>query len=392
MLKTRSFSVLLLLSLFFVSFDAIAQDNERDELWRKARAFFAQNDRVGAIPALEQLLVIEPKNVELLVMLGDALISKTVHVETTDERRALRKRAREMFVRARENGDDSGYVAAMVGSMDPNGGGDPKYSSNPASDASTLKGEQAFTSGKIDEALEHYKRALEFDPTNYFAALFTGDMYLKKEEYSNAETWYQKAIAIDPMIETAYRYSATPLMRQRKFDQARDRYVEAWIIDPYNRFAVNGMMIWAEATGKRLGHPRIEPPKTEIGEDGKTKTVININILDDGSMSWIAYSSTAELWNKEKFKITFPNEHTYRRTLVEEVDRLRSVLTMARSLKVKTLAPQIAMIDKLDKDGLLEAFILMSYANEEIHQDHKAYLISNRAKLREYVTKYVIQN
>ncbi|MGI8544217.1 MAG: tetratricopeptide repeat protein [Aridibacter sp.] len=72
-----------------------------------------------------------------------------------------------------------------------------------------IEGERAFTKGNYDEAIKLYGKALELDPKIYFAALFTGDMYLRKEEFDKAEIWYQKAIAIDPNIETAYRYWAT---------------------------------------------------------------------------------------------------------------------------------------------------------------------------------------
>jgi tetratricopeptide (TPR) repeat protein len=392
MLNSRSAKMLSIVLFLTGTLSLSAQDPNPHEMRLKVETLFEQNNKVGAIPTLEKLLVLDPDDPDLLVMMGEALIAKTVHADTAEERRALRKRSREMFVKARENGANSGYVSAMIASMEPDGGGDPKYSSVPLSDAATLKGEQAFTAGKIDEALDHYKRALELDPKNYFAALFAGDMYLKKDDYPNAEVWYQKAIAIDPFIETAYRYSATPLMRQKKYDQARNRYIEAWITAPFNRFAVNGMIMWAQATNRELSHPRIEPPKTEVGEDGKPKTTININPLaDDGSMAWIAYTASGETWKKDKFRKAFPNETTYRRSLAEEADALRSVVSMAKTLKPKKLNAQIAMIEKLDKDGLLEAFILMSVNNAEVHKDHRAYLISNREKLRQYVLKYVIQ-
>ena len=391
-MQRSHFSVLLLTAVFFFTASGlVGQDPDRAGTRAKAIALFEQNDKVGAIPLLEKVIESDPDDVEVFVMLGDALISKTVHVTSAEEQRSLRKRAREMFVKARDLGSENGYVIAMIGSIPPDGGGSGKYSNVPASEADTLKGEQLFTSGKIDEALIQYKKALESDPKNYYAALFAGDMYLKKNDFSNAELWYQKAIAIDPFIETAYRYSATPLMRQNKLEQARDRYIEAWITEPYGRFAINGMMMWSQAAKKELSHPRIEPPKTEAGEDGKPRTTINVNPLaDDGSMAWMAYVAGGETWKTEKFRKTYPKERVYRRSLAEETDRLRSVVSLAKTLKAKSLNPQIAMIEKLDKDGVLEAFILMSYGDGEIHRDHRGYLAGNRDKMRKYVLKYVI--
>lgn len=107
-------------------------------------------------------------------------------------------------------------------------------------------------------------------------------------------------------------------------------------------------------------------------------------------MAWIAYVATRELWRKEKFKKTFPNAKQYRHSLAEEAEALRSVVEMASTLKPGNLNPQIKMIRQLDSEGLLEAYILLALSDEGIADDYPAYLRANRAKLREYVKKYVI--
>jgi tetratricopeptide (TPR) repeat protein len=245
---------------------------------------------------------------------------------------------------------------------------------------------------KIDEALAAYQKAHRLDPKIYEAALFSGDMYLRKNEFPNAEIWYQKAIAIDPNRETAYRYSATPLMKQGKTALARDRYIEAYISEPYSRFAMNGILQWGQATNTQLSHPRVEVPEFKTGADGKTTSTININPLADGSTAWIGYTATRAEWREKKFAATFPAEKTYRHTLREEAEALRSVVRMANELKAKTktLNPQIETLMKLERDGLLEAFIIMAMPDEGIAQDQPAYLRQNRDKLRQYVVKYVI--
>jgi tetratricopeptide (TPR) repeat protein len=254
-------------------------------------------------------------------------------------------------------------------------------------------GEKSFTSGKIDDALAAYQKALQIDPKIYEAALYSGDMYLRKNDFPNAEIWYQKAIAIDPNRETAYRYSATPLMKQGKTAQARDRYIEAYISEPYSRFALNGILQWGEATKTRMSHPRVEVPESKTDADGKITTAINVNPLaDDGSTAWLGYAATRAEWREKKFAKTFHSEKTYRHTLQEEAEALRSVVKIANETKAKTktLNPQIETLIKLDRDGLLEAFILMAMPDDGIARDHPAYLRQNRDKLRQYVVKYVI--
>lgn len=393
-MKTRSPLSLSVVVLFTILIAGIGPDtfgqDDTPSLWLKAEALIKQDRLVDAVPVLERIVELDPDDGEAHVALGNALLGKAINTADPAEQKRLRIAARGSFIKGRDLGQNTNFVRAMIDSLPEDGSENSQYSDNPQSQALTMAGEKAFTQGKINEALDHYKKALDADPKNYYAALFSGDMYLRMNDHQNAEVWYQKAIAINPDRETAYRYSATPLMRQQKFAEARKRYVEAWITEPYSSFSVNGILQWGQATNTKLAHPRVEPPKTEIGDDGKEKTTININPLaDDGSMAWIAYSATKETWKKEKFAKTYPDE-AYRSSLAEEADALRSVVTMAKTLKAKALSEQIKVIEKLDKDGLLEAFILMALPDKGIAQDHPDYLRSNRDKLRQYVNKYVI--
>ncbi|QYU70701.1 tetratricopeptide repeat protein [Leptolyngbya sp. 15MV] len=380
-----------LVLIFCLMVGQVAAQGELEQLKTKAGDLMKESKMTEAVPVLERILELDPRDANAYELLGTALLGLAVNTNDAEEKKRLRLAARQSFVKARDLGNDTNFVKAMIGSLPMDGSEGRSFSDVPRSHALTYAGEQAFTQGKIDEALDLYKQALEADPTNYYAALFSGDMYLKKNDFKNAEIWYQKAIVIDPYIETAYRYSATPLMRQGKYAEARDRYIEAWITEPYSRFALNGIIQWGQVTNTPLGHPRIDVPETEIGPDGKPTTKINVDPLaNDGSMAWIAYFSTRETWKKDKFTAAFPKENSLRHTLMEEAEALRAVVKMATAMKPKQLNPQIEMLSKLDNDGLLEAFILLARADEGIVQDHAGYLRSNKEKLRSYVVKYVI--
>jgi tetratricopeptide (TPR) repeat protein len=259
------------------------------------------------------------------------------------------------------------------------------------------EGESAFAQGKMDEALKKYQKALELDPKLYYAALYSGDVYVQKAEYPNAEIWYQKAIQIDPARETAYRYSATPLMKQKKYDQARDRYIEAYISEPFNRYAVGGLTQWAQITGARLGHPKIDiPTDFSADEKGSSKITLDANTLlsgskEDGSTAWMMYGITRANWQSEFVK-KFPNEKAYRHSLAEELDALQSVLRLATAdKKAKKLSPSLTLLKELNDKGLLESYILLALADKGIYQDYAGYLKQNRGKLRQYVAEYIIQ-
>jgi tetratricopeptide (TPR) repeat protein len=381
------------LSFFFLPHSINAQTENLDEMKTKVAQLLKQDNIVDALPLLEKIAQAEPNDANTQFYLGFALMGKSLNVKDKAERKQLRIRARSAFIKSKELGNTENLVLALIESIPPDGGDAKGYSEVEEANRAMEEGEKAFSAGKIDEALALYQKAIKLDPKIYEAALYSGDMYFRKDDYPNAETWYQKAITINPNRETAYRYSASPLMKQKKTDQARDRYVEAFIVEPYSRFAMQGILQWGQATNTELAHPRIDVPKSKIGTDGKTTTTINVNPLaDDGSMAWIAYTATREVWKKEKFAKTFPAEKTYRHSLQEEAEALRSVVKMANELKGKSKNPnpQIEILAKLDQEGLLEAFILMAMPDDGIVQDHPAYLKQNRDKLRQYVVEYVI--
>jgi hypothetical protein len=181
-------------------------------------------------------------------------------------------------------------------------------------------------------------------------------------------------------------------MRQKKYDLARDRYVEAFILSPFDKLARSGIVSWAQTTHKGLGNPKIDIPATKTGPDGKPVTSVSITTADDGSMAWIAYTTTRDDWQKAKFASTFPKAKSYRHSMAEEMDALRSVVSMARSLKPKQLNSQIALLEQMDKDGVLEAYVLIARADDGIFADYDDYLHAHRDKLRQYVMKYLIQD
>lgn len=387
---------LLFLSVVIAS-PTQAQTEGTAELKRQANALLKENKYTEALPILEKIAAAEPNDGETQFFLAFALIGQATNTKDNAARKALRVRARQAFVKAKALNYDEPKIDAMILGLPEDGSDSPGFTSNAKANQLMEEGEALFSQGKPDEALKKYQEALELDPKLYSAALFSGDIYLQKEDYAKAEIWYQKAIAIDPNKETAYRYSATPLMKQRKIDEARDRYIEAFISEPYNRFARGGLIQWGQATQTSLAHPEITIP-TNVTFDDKGDAKINLDASallggkDDGSFAWISYGATRSTWRKEKFAKTFPNEKTYRHSLAEEADALRSVLSVATAdKKDKKLSPSLTKLKKLDEEGLLESYILLAQPDEGIAQDHPAYLKQNREKLRRYMLQYVVK-
>ena len=388
---------LLLLSVV-VSFPTQAQTDESTaDLKRRASELLKQTKYTEALPLLERIATLEPNDGETQFYLAFALLGQATNTKDDAARKALRVRARNAFLKAKSLNFNEPKLDALILSVPEDGSDARGFSSNAEANTLMKEGEAVFSQGKPDEALKKYQQALELDPKLYHAALFSGDIYLHKQDFAQAEVWYQKAIAIDPDKETAYRYSATPLMKQRKTEAARDRYIEAFITEPYNRFARGGLIQWAQATQTSLAHPEIDiPTNVTFDEKGDAKVNLDASAMlggnDDGSFAWISYGTTRSTWRKEKFAKTFPNEAGYRHSLAEEADALRSVLSLVASdKKTKNLSPSLARLKKLDEEGLLEAYILLARPDDGIILDHPAYLKQNRDKLRSYMTKYVVK-
>jgi tetratricopeptide (TPR) repeat protein len=247
-----------------------------------------------------------------------------------------------------------------------------------------LQAESQFARSNYDEAIVLYNKALALDPKLYEAALHNGDAYVAKQDWDNAEKMYQKAIAIEPRRETAYRYSATPFMRQKKFEQARDRYIEALIAEPYSDMSPRGISQWANVTGVKLGHPEVKfPPAAEKSDKATEKKD------DPVTKAWDAYRSVRAEWQKSKFAAAFPAEQTYRHSLKEETDAIRTALRSAGEKQAGNT--DLQMLQKLEDAGLLESFVLLANPDEGIARDYAAYWADNRPKLRLYVLNFVIQ-
>ncbi len=387
-----SFALVFLTMFFSLAISANSQTTE--ELRKKASELISQNNYFEALPYLEKLAVAEPNNANIQYYLGFGYIAKKTAEKDPELKKELIIKARKALIKARELGKDDLQMEGLIDSLAADGSEKGKFSFNKKADQIMEEAEAHFAQNKLDEALKKYQEALELDPTIYYAALFSGDVYLHQEDFAQAEVWYKKAISINPYIETAYRYSGTPLMKQKKYDEAKIRYIEAYITEPYSKLAISGLVSWGQITQTPLSHPKMDVPDFKIGSDGKTNSTISIGSnADDGSMAWISYSATRSIWYEKKFGELYPYEPRYRHTLREEVEALQGVAKMAAELKGKKtkLNSQLETLINLDQDGLLEAYILLARPDNSVAREHFAYLKNNRDKLRQYVLKYVVR-
>jgi tetratricopeptide (TPR) repeat protein len=285
----------------------------------------------------------------------------------------------------------------MLEEVPIDGGDDTAFSTKKEVDEAMREGEGAFASGNFPKAIEMYQRALLLDPKLYEAALFTGDVYFKTADQPKAGEWFARAVAINPDRETAYRYWGDSLMKQGKVTEAGEKFVEAFIAEPYNRLARAGLVNWGERVNVKLAHPRVEVPTDVKSKDKNTTITFDANILnkDDkkngAAAAWMAYGIIRASWQSE-FAKQYPNEKTYRHSLKEEAAALRGAIEAVQNQKVdpKNEDPSLQILRKLNKEGLLEAFILLALPDAGIANDFPAYRKTNVEDLRRYVKLYVM--
>jgi hypothetical protein len=79
--------------------------------------------------------------------------------------------------------------------------------------------------------------------------------------------------------------------------------------------------------------------------------------------------------------------------LKEEAAALRTALKVFsedKTKKAQNADPSLTLLAKLDKEGLLESFILLALPDAGIAQDYPAYRRTNLEDLRRYVKQYVL--
>lgn len=354
----------------------------------QALALFKAEQYVEAIPHFEIAIKALPDIPMLRFAYGFCLVAKSKQTSNTEEAKQLSAKALEQFLEAKKLGltdpANDALISLLSGKPAPSDPKRPNYSNNAEAEKAMIEGESFFAQSKYDEAVKLYEKALSLDPTIYHAANAAGNAFVAKGEWESAEKWYQRGIKIDPNRETAYRWSATPFMKQKKYDQARERYIEAFIVEPYSRMAPQGMNQWAEVTGSSLGHPQIDVPEFAFDAKGKAVPKSPISADDANVAPWISYIATRERWKNETFA-----QKPYRHSLSEEAESLRAAVKSASDRKSPN--KQFDVLAALDKEGLLESYILLALPDDGIAEDHPEYLKTNRDKLRQYVVKYVIQ-
>ena len=375
-----------------VSVAVAAQDDERS----RAFQLYKDGKYLEAMPLFEKLATATPNDRDVIEALGLMIATQTAYLKDPEARKKARVRGRELLLRAQSLGSNNHLIQWMLEAVVPENGADTStFSAKKEVDDAMREGEAAFVKADFPKAIEMYQRALLLDPKLYEAPLFIGDVYFKTGEHAKAGEWYGRAIASDPDRETAYRYWGDSLMKQGRFTEAGEKFIEAYIAEPYSRLSRAGFLNWGEKAHLQLAHPPVEIPTNVTQKDKNTTITLDPNTMKDdksgAGAAWMMYGIVRASWQTE-FTKQYPNEKTYRHSLKEEAAALRGALEAVKNQKLdpKNVDPSLQILQKLESEGLLEAFVLLALPDAGIAQDFHDYRKGNVEKLRRYVKDYVL--
>lgn len=368
-------------------------DSTYDSQRKFAMELFRQNHHLEALPVLQELAKQKPDDAEVLFAWGACLVDHSATV--TDEAAAAQERvqARQLLLRAKELGNNSGLLLNLLEMLPEDGF--VHHANNADIDQAMRDGEAAFAKNDYDAAIAAYSRAYQADPKMYAAVLFIGDSYFAKKDFPNATTWYERAIAIDPNVETAYRYEADMLIKNGEMEKARTRSIQAVVANPYTGATWRALQAWANANKVQLTPVRLKPAGGVSQQDSQHINItIDASKPADSSAVWLAYQMSRALWQTEKFKKTYPKETQYRHSLAEETDALKaaaSVLSAGKKKKTDATADtDLALLQRLSDAKMFEPYVLLSSPDQGIAADYEVYRAEHREQLEQYLSQFIV--
>lgn len=372
----------------------VIADSSDQSARQVAIAYFKEGKRLQALPLLETLAQKNPKDSEVLVALAASLVEHAATLTDAEAAAKERFRARGLLQDAWGLGNSSPLaenLRQLLGELPANGA--IEFSDNPAVEQALNTGEAAFARRDFDNALEHYAKALELEPTNYTATLFAANTYDKKKDFAKAGEWYERAMRLNPNIETAYRYYADMLAKQGDMAKSRSMLIRAAVAEPYNKMVWREIRAWATINHTAFNIVYVPIPvqrKDDPARSASQSTVV--------SSAWRAYYAVRTDWQKGgRFQKYFPREAGYRHSLAEESEALTTAAEILEKIKEDNKTGELVGADpiagplvKLHEAGLIDAYVLFSLGDDDIAQDYQAYRIKNRAKLETYLDKFVV--
>ncbi|HEX9255409.1 MAG TPA: tetratricopeptide repeat protein [Candidatus Angelobacter sp.] len=370
------------------------------ETTTRQRAFelFKQDKHLEALPLFEELTLKSPEDRDVLLGLGVCLVAEATTLDDENAATKERVRARQVLLKAKKLGNTAPLLQNLLQMLPEDG---VVKHENTAADQAMRAAEAAFARHDFEEAIKNYTKVLEYDPKNYGAVLFIGDSYFAAKDWIRAGEWYQKAIDLDPNKETAHRYYGDMLLKNGEVEKSRKRFIQGVVAEPYNPITWRALQAWATANKLQLKRVHIDTPNN-VSQTGEKNITITMDpkAPEETSTLWLSYGLTKVKWRGDEFKKQFPAEKQYRHSLAEEAEALTMAATVwtevnesEKKQKKASSAPKdpnLVLLLKLYQAKMIEPYVLLNAADNDIARDYDGYRQKNRDKLEQYLSEFVV--
>jgi tetratricopeptide (TPR) repeat protein len=383
----KYFAAVVLFAAVVMSAHAQTPETDVASMRAKAVTLVKDNKYLEALPILEKIAPKLPNDEFIWTSYGIATAANSTILKDAAARKAERKKAHGILSKAKELGTENVMALDLLDQIPADGGDDDNFGAiEPQVEDALREGEGFFGRGEYAKAFAAYEKAYKLDPKNYEAVLFMGDSLYAEGKYAASEPWFAKAAAIDPDRDMAFRFWGDALLAQNKVADAEEKFIEGMIANPYSRYSWNNIVKLAEKFEKEPDVVQILPPgsgylKAIAIDDAQLKA-------DDGTDLWREYSKVKNAWKSSTYAKEFTGTE-YRETLKEEIAALSAVAKLGdaaiTSGKLKTPHESITNLVDLYKKNLLEPYVLIVLANNDIAQDYMDYRAKNRAKIKEFL-------
>jgi tetratricopeptide (TPR) repeat protein len=362
-----------------------APAEDKAALRAKAMEFTDKGRYIDAYPLFEKIAPLYPDDAELWAHYGIALMTRSSTLSNAAERKTERIKGYKALAKAKQLGTENSFALDVFDRLSPDGEiDDALETAHPEFEKNIREGEAFFGSGQYDKAFAAYERASKIDPKSYEAVLYMGDSLYAAGKYKESEPWFARAALLDPDRDEAYRYWGDALMFQKKSAEACDKFVEALLASPYTRTSWTNLAKWMEDSGAKTVPLVVIPPGNEV----LSEIVIDAKLLksDDGTIHWKKY-------DEARASQLIAGGRAARK-LVDEAAAFRRVADAVRAdLKsgaIKYPDKDLVNLIKLDDAGLLEAYVLLTRADEKIADEYLAYRKANKEKLRRFILEFMV--
>ncbi|HEY2932953.1 MAG TPA: tetratricopeptide repeat protein [Acidobacteriota bacterium] len=271
----------------------------------------------------------------------------------------------------------------------------PQAPSTPEASKEYQVAEALFATQKYGDAIKQYQKVIQLDASFGKAYLHMGDAFFARGNLEEALQQYKIAAEKTPLDPAAYRFAADALTRLKRSDEAKDYLIRSLLADPEYPTIWPDLQNLAQVQGRSLErHAEIIPIQFLM-------LSVDVNQYDEQMFdavppetvpAWREYVKTKLQWRQSLFR-KLSEDSFYHTSVREEFDCLQKLVEKWNALKAENSSlrnEDLDFLSRVQRDGLLEAFIYFELFTEEYRKTFETWKQQNAKLANQYIQKYLL--